>query len=648
MYAQKVGQKLLREILKKTSHDVVQAHAYNIQNMSREMKYIYGLSLFSEPMSAYVWGMLSFEEAEELCYAHRTILNEKTYNWLNEMNASDLTPEQEELRQNTMNKIAQDEPINRDGVLEKLGFSKEKIDECYLSFADTINHLLLKVDFDMYIDSARCFLPSYFPAMARFNKSKLLLLENYFNQKIEEQHKSITFAGDNVHPMDKLLYQLDVINHVIIDLRNRAMTNPFIEKTNQEWKKMAETCFYLTAQKMGELPANQFNPKIKPRMKEVSQTFMRFFDDLLPENQLDFSLYKLAQNTYSCINKTITDKAEKEEMLDKFEADIGIVWRYKRVHKSNLKTVSAQAKAVQIKMEMAWMKAELNALKKKYLTEAELEDKDACRSVYSFMTDSELYYTMGVLTKQEYELCCKHQDKVIEYNGCQAKEPRSISEIFSVLLDLPAEESVVLPLKKEYVKKANQIRQASRLYQALYTDNYRPALMDILPEKFEHNYLDKEDDLFLQEGIYLENMIYVAHHTMQMDVFKSKIPELVDNYWLEAVSGVDTLPRYPNHVHMNETFKHCSKILNEPSQATELIPDIKECTMSGRKMGHEIMVNQLHFALCELYQDKYQERVQMLNRYYQYVRPFQGLLKEPKIVDKQVKSQNISRSEKER
>lgn len=648
MHVRKVGQKLLREIVSNMPHDVVQMHAYNVRNMSREMKYLYGLMLFKEPMSGYLWGMLSFEEADELCYAYRTILNEKTYNWLKEMDASDLSAEQEELRQATMNKIAEDKPINREMILSKLGFSKEKINECYLSFAEMLNHLLLKVDFDMYIDMARCFLPSYFPAMARFNKSKLLLLENHFNQKIEEQHQGFSFGDENIHPTDKLLYRLDAINNVIITLREQGSTNLRIEKINQTWKRLAETCFYMTAQKMGELPVNEFKRFVKPKINEVSKAFMGFFDNPLPENKIEGTMKKLIQDTYTCIDKSVTDKEKKNEMLNSFEAVIGVPYQKKKSSDKMIKSSSFGMKAEQLALEKLWIKSEFEALKKKYLTEVELQDKDSCRAVYAFMTDSELLYMMGVLTKAEYEACCKYQDKVVEYNGFQASESRSISEIFEILLDLPDEESVILPLKKEYLQKADQIRQASKLYQALYTDNYRPALTDILPENSEYNYLQKEYSPFIREGVFIENMVYTAHHAMQMSVYSSKLPELIDNYWLEAVKDIELLPHNPDHLYMKDTFQFCSLRFNEPSQEQDLIPDMPDCTAQGRKLLHEIAMSQLHFSLCELYANNYAERAHILNRYCHYIKPFQSLLKEPKVVDRHVQLNDKKRSEHER
>lgn len=651
----------------------------NVRSLPRGMKYLYAMAQMELPTLAYIWGIITVDERIELEMIRQEIQNRRVDNLLGSIDTAHLTHSQLLYLQKILDTaIKQGKVFFTEEDQRLFGLSKEELAHCNVTYDAVFKELLTDDKYiidatgapnDMYTNILKKFKFEYFEKLNEFQLIIDFINARYFGeQEIDLADFNTKTHLLNTYGANKLQTELDCTLGIINYFENRGIALPAIQKSMFYWQKVALGYFKKIAREIGELPPHDTFPEIGKNLKSSSEAFMTMFPhaketdisvcrdlllfyvrEALKEQAIKdktlsgalewydknfaghIQIHKLSpqQQAYE---KEIAKKVKTLTLFEKMLANNPNI-PLTKVNTLDYSSVSeeslAKSEHTNSPTELQQVLKELEKLKERYLADDERTQYKANRATFSFMSDDELLYMMGVFNQEEYLLCSAHKTRWLQQGNQHALREQSISEIFDQLL---SDESIpALPLKKEYLDTMEQIRLASRLYQALYTDN-TPDTLDLLSaHPFENEYTDADTPL-RREGLFLEDMIMLGRHLEGRKKPNQYLVKLVDSYWEESIGQLLNLPPYKGRPNVRQQMRDNLILFN-------LDPNMKKSernriySFKNRRNMYVSLLSQFHYEICMEYDTNKANRLRALNAYGKYTIPFE---KQLNITEKEI------------
>lgn len=668
------GKTLFREFLssnlgaKQMRHEIFK----NVRSLPRGMKYVYAMAQMELPTLAYMWGIITLDERKELEMVRQEIQNSRLDNLFGNIETDNLTHSQQVRLQKILDAtIEQGRVFFTEEDQRLFGISREELAHCNVTYNEVFKELLTDDKYlidatgmpnDMYTNIAKKFKFEYFEKLNEFQ-----LIIDFINERCfgEQEINLVNLNANtnilNVYGPDKLQSELDCTLGIINYFENREIALPAIQKSMFYWQKVALGYFKKIAREIGELPPHDTFPEIGKNLKSSSEALMTLFpnaketdisvcrdlllfyvrealkEQAIKDKTLSGALewydknfaghtqiHKLSpqQQAYE---KEIAKKVKTLTLFEKILANNPNI-PLAKVNTLDESTVSeaslAKSEHTNSPTELQRVLSELEKLKERYLADDERTQHKANRAVFSFMSDEELLYMMGVFNQEEYLLCSAHKYKQIQQNNQHAIREQFITEIFDQLL---ADESIpALPLKKEYLETMEQIRLAGRLYQALYTDN-TPDTLDLLgAHPFENEYTQADSPL-RREGLFLEDMIMLGCHLEGRKKPNQYLVKLVDSYWEESIGQLLNLPPYKGRPNVRQQLRDNLILFNLDPTMKKSERNRVYCFKNRRDM-YTSLLSQYHYEICVEYDANKANRLRALTAFGKYTIPFEKQL----------------------
>ncbi len=212
--------------------------------------------------------------------------------------------------------------------------------------------------------------------------------------------------------------------------------------------------------------------------------------------------------------------------------------------------------------------------------------------------------------REDYD---KDEDEIgdiSEYETEMVCEERTMSELFDVILNSPETGNCVLPLKKEYIDAAKQLRLAGTVAYNLCDNMALPK--DLEPYE---TYSTVQE----VEGHFLLGLITIAKNLPVHQGIMNKLTLLSDGYWTQSVLQLNELPVYTKRPEMEKRIKKCAARLNN-------LPKNNLTSFSKRRQVYVKLLPEMDKAIAmqmpNTPQNKYAEYHKDWDRFQKYIKVF--------------------------
>ena len=623
-----------------------------LKNESRPIKYLFALSNLPESFSTFAWGILRLEEADEVEYQQKVYEFLNIHKLLDEIPEDSLNQKQSEILSELFSTLRETSDItDYHNDFLQIGLSSEQIKNCHISLKKTLSEMVTE-DED-YLDLAQKFRPEYFDILAQFNQLiRLMIARRFPNESVNEAILTNTIS--NPQTADELLLtRLETAHYLFGYLEENHPESAERLSALIDWEQIARTHFTNLCQKMSKVPQNKTYPEVTKNIRERSKQFMSFFPKQLTKQQINSKINNMLLKLLICLHAIELDPISKKNLIEWFKKTVQLPKNINQSQqqKEDLLTLSklsyiAQLQNEQIDLsktperieekeqqELKLLAQEMLRFAQSYLTDEDKKTEQGSKALYSFISDYQLLYVLGVFDYNDYKKAEEQQYTTIERNNQPAIRNCSISEIFNKLL----EEDYILPLKKEYLDGVEQLRTASRLYQALYTDNANNPIDLLKNQPFENEYTAGKTPL-QQEGLFLEDIIYLCKTLYPNPQQNKLLNEIINSYWNETIHNLKNLPTYDSKPEILPRIQRNLKYIGYPFYQEDT-----PTTFDNRKEKYFELLSDIHYTICQQYENVPPKRQAALYHLATYTQAFEKRLNitQDKIIDKLLNSLGI-------
>ncbi len=615
-----------------------------LKGQDRSLKYLYAYMNLPLPLQAYIWGVLPQEEAVELVDAKMIAECEKMDEVMNSP-ASNITEVQRVMYEGAVKGNMGVYMFDIRQLLTEIGIPEKVQNQVFLSYPAFFQKLLMdeKYNIDIYTNIMRRFKSGYLQSINRFNK----LNEMYVDWNLNLT-QSADFALDDAKPiqetgLNRTYEYLSLIENLLDWSESRKIQTPAMIKCSTYAGFLLESAMSRAVKEMGMLPAHGTYRGIKSKMQSMSQVFSSFFRNGIDKK---LELYEGLALIYAreMLKDGAKDLTEEKYLLSQFDMIVGqkvtldmCSEAQKQEEIKNNKLLAERLYLVQKIFKAAYLEeqplnqmqqqndtdiseleqaiVEVGILKNKYLSADERYDPRKSLALFSFMRDYELLYTIGVLNRDEYVKCQErikaylHEDK-----GHKIKDYTVVDVFTEELNDL--ELKSIMPLTKQNMETAEQIRLASLLYQDFYTDNSTDKIDLKQGYIFENDYMSASTPL-RQEGLFLEDMILLARH-LGNHRSNGFLKQLLDSYWNESVAQLIKIPPYKNRPEVGKQIQNNLIFFNTDEETLLKNKD----TFEKRKPIYQQLIAQLNYEVMSKFDNDYAVRNDIIGKLTVYEQPF--------------------------
>ena len=642
------GQILLNNFLSFSKKE--RKHLYKLlKDESRPIKYLFAINNLPESFSTFLWGILRLEEADEVEYQQKVYEFSNIHQLLNEIPKDSLNQKQSKILSDLFDTLRETSNItDYHNDFLQIGLSNEQINNCHLSLKETISKMVMEDD--GYLDLAQKFRPEYLDILAQFNQLiQLMITRRFPSESVNEAILTNTIS--NPQTADELLLtRLETAHYLFGYLEENHPESAERLSALIDWEQIARTHFTNLCRKMSKVPQNKTYPEVTKNIRERSKQFMSFFPKQLTKQQINSKINNMLLKLLICLHAIELDPISKKNLIEWFKKTVQLPQNINQSQqqKEDLLTLSklsyiAQLQNEQIDLsktperieekeqeELKLLAQEMLRFTQSYLTDEDKKTPKGSKALYSFMSDYQLLYALGIFDYNDYKQAEDKQYTTQEHNGKAAIRDRSITEIFKCLLD----ENYVLPLKKEYLDGVEQLRTASRLYQALYTDNANNPVDLLKNQPFENDYTAGKTPL-QQEGLFLEDMIYLCRTLYPNPQQNKLLNEIIDSYWNETIHNLKDLPAYNSKPEILPRIQRNLKYISYPFYQEDT-----PTTFDNRKEKYFELLSDIHYTICQKYENVPPKRQAALYHLATYTQAFEKRLNitQDKIIDKLLNS----------
>lgn len=651
----KIGQQLFSDFMSLPKPQRT-ALLKQVEGETRPIKYLYALAQQPEPLWEYVCGILPYDDAVEMTTMKMVIERSRFCQLIDSIDPETLNEEEGRIWDNVMDEM-NNGTFNFDmaDVLQAFHVPPHLIDTCFLDYSEVYHEILSnddEYDIDMYHEILKRLKPEYIQKINQLQKATHLIIGGLFETEDIDLSSLSMPKQTTEQKEDKLLNQLYFIDKILSYLNNQNISTPVTNKCEYYWERMAKALFVQISKQLKQLPAHKDFPEIARQLKQTGTAFSEFFPEV-KENDLDLYYNLLLEYTRRSLCLAAHGKTHEEWLMKWFSQQMGIsdktislttkqqtednktghlitaaVLLEKMIHG----TKEESQEAVQSNPDLSEQiiqkfkkhhdittprltKEVIQALKQP-MTYQSRENIVKKRSLFYFMQEYELLYVMGIFNQDEFNACqqCvarKKQKSTLK----SAKLPIKITDIYTDLLNQP-ENWIALPLKKEYIEAVQQIKLASNLYQQLYTQNLIPV--NLLAQYTFLSETEPTDSALRQEGIFLQNMIFISKSLSESNYVNPQLEYLVDSYWQESVSLLTTLEPYQNRSQITQQIQENLICFDAPD--TPVQNGFQE-----RRQTHQYLLADIDELICLKYKQP-SVRNQALSVFHQYTHLFETRL----------------------
>ncbi len=642
-HVEEVG-KIILDYFKKMPHSVRRTIANDIVGTCRPIKYMYAYTGLPLPLQAYVWGILSYKSATQLIDMKLTMECED-YDKISQSSDSHIEQFRQALVHDNATRL-NPSLFQSDArvLLSEMEVEPEIINQISMTYPQFFTRLASDSKYDS---------DALWEMFCRFENGRLSLLGKlnraislYIDGELQLTESNKNFL-ENTQPIketgiDEILAQLEITKDLLDWVHSRGIETESQFKFSYYWKY---TVHAITSYLINEMIVSARHSKysdIRIKGQELGTAFSDFFAKGC-HKRLEAYRELLLMYARETLIDSAKNEVEETYLLNRFDAIIGkSISRKERtstqkrietetnhiiqkvIHLMQLveeeRAVSESTEQVSDVTELEVAIEEMSVLKEKYLSEDERYDVNKSKSVFSYMSDSELLYIMGVFNQDEYNACQEYQ--VTEDTETQETiiYEQPIVDIFTEMLNSDTKKPL-LPLTKEVVETMEQIRQASFLYRAMYVDNAESRIDLVNGSIFENDYEAGPTSL-RQEGLFLEDMILLNQH-LGGTVAHQLLQELVVSYWNESVARLVQMKLPESRPEIGEQVKD-NLVFFDTDVST-----LKECqdSFKQRRTVYPYLLALMRHDVLKRMENDYGNRNAVYTKVESYIKPFEKKLR---------------------
>ncbi len=625
----------------------------NMQYQSRPVKYMYAYTCLPLPLQAYIWGVISYEDAIKLIDTKVRVECENLEDILSKSPNEYLTEKQKYMFDNILK--THDPVMFRYDIrviLDELDVDHATIPQLSLTYPQFFMRLMTdeKYDTDTHVNILRRFEKQCLPIFEQLHQAMGLYVDRELGlTDIEDdflKHEDVIKSKGK----DEILEQLELICKILDWSELREFQTEAQLKCAYYYKHATQALVTRLIKEMQTISTEFSSYDVASKMQQTGTVLASF----LPkgyDRRLEIYMDLLLLHARETLKDGAKDKAEEQYLLQQFDKIVNKPLLQKlstKTHKKidseatymarqilnlsqlifescyktslppkseNVPDVSKSGGTADLEIVMD----EFLKLQDKYLSNADQYDINKLKSVYSFMNDSELMYIMGVLNHNEYRTCQQYQTSTNEETGEVVSWEQPITDLFAEMLNAP-EGLPPLPLTKENVEAMEQIRLASRLYYDMYM-NDGPARIDLVNGSIFENDYKAAPTLLRQEGLLLEDLILLNQETGSQ-ITQDILRDLVVSYWNESVSRLlkmkhpEKRPEIQSRVRKNLILFHAD------------VDKVKGCCdcFRRRKVLYPYLIALIKHDVLKTVEDDYVHRNHIFEKVCAGLKPFERKL----------------------
>ncbi len=655
-HVEEVGKTILNHF-KKMPRSLQKEFASEILYEPRSLKYMRAYTCLPLPLQAYVWGFMSYAEATSLIDTKLTIECDDFDDYTQNSNKISDT---DTYIYNSVLENFPAEAFQSDirTLLNEMNVEPAVIDKIAMSYPQFFVRLLSdeKYNNDSYVDLLRRFGKGYVPVLEKLSYAMRLYVDralslNDTNECFLENNKPLNRKG-----IDELIDQLSLTN----DLLNWDCVSEKETKSKLKlvyyWKHTVQALISGLIKEMVQMAPHNVYPDISAKVCETGAVFSGFFPKELDKK---LKIYQDLLLVYA--RETLKDVAQNEvqatDLLEKFDlatnkkgtkmpksaahrkeedkADevtqdaLNLTQLIREVFVSAMQSQKTNIETVPDVSELELVIDEFHQLKCKYLSETERNDTNKLKALYSYMNDSELLYTIGVLNCEEYTMCQGFQMNKDPETGEIVFWEQSIQDIYMELIE-SEDKKPLLPLTKDCVDAMEQVRMASRLYYDLYVDTGETRIDLAQGSIFENDY-DAAPTMLRKEGLFLEDMILLNQH-IGGHLTRKLLEKTVDSYWNESLRLLiemklpENRPEIRSHIQDNLIF------FNTDTSTLQKFKD----SFKKRKALYPYLLSLIKYDVLKHTENDYANRNRIFEKVKEGIKPFEQNLRITKATHEKV------------
>lgn len=577
---------------------------------------------------AYILGFMSADEAFEIYDVQKQMERGRLSGVIHQtMRTKNINAHSLKILKQFKKSLQSNKPVSLDD-LALLPVSSEEIESCSPALNDVIaemQEINNSASPGIYDEILKKLKSEYEVPLQQFVDLSTLISARYQNQ--------LLFLPEHLNEQTKYQKNINVLSY----FHNATVLTSSpkqLKKINQLWFQAAYALCTRLVDDIERLSQKDEN-------KGMIQNHCRELKQMLPAPLQKQAFQTLMQELTGLMRQQIIENAPL--LLNSFDT-------YFQSNGTNL-TLNADQKAPeQIKQPESnahhTSKEQIRQVWQKLLDIYTMENFSNPNAAFSMFHDYEILFFMGILNKEEYDLCEKYHQKTktilikkvepadeeknplqeqngdetpetddyvadddnenaeaandyadddndnendeeAEYEPETVYEDRTMPEIFEVILDAPETNYYALPLKKEYLTAANQLRLAGTVAYHLCDSD-----AELMPDSENAEPYAGYATLQEVEGHFLKGLITVAKKLENNQGIMKNLTLLSDSYWTESVLQLSQLPSYPGRPDISRRVKESVKRLNN-------LPKNKLSNFSKRRPVYMQTIFEIGNALAE-------------------------------------------------
>ena len=596
---------------------------------------------------AYILGLMSADEAFEIYNVQKQMERRRLNSVIDQtVRTQQINAQNLKALKQFKKSLQSNKPVTIDD-LALLPVSAEEIENCSPALNDVITEMQEinnTASPGLYDEILKKLKSKYEVPLQQFVDLSTLISARYQNH--------VLFLPEHLNEQTKYQKNINILSY----LHNVAVLTSSpkqLKKINQLWFQAAYALCTCLVDDIDRLSQNDEN-------KGMIQNHCRELKQMLPAPLQQQAFQTLMQELTGLMRQQIIENVPL--LLNGFDA-------YFQSLGMDLTLNAAQKAPEQIKQPKSdthgTSKAPVRQVWQKLINAYDMENFSNPNAAFSVFHDYEILFFMGVLNKEEYDLCEKYHQKTqtilvkkvepadeemnplqdqnfnIIFNLCFANEEmnqslqeqngdnapeinddadddnnendeeandfgdddendeeaeyvpetvyedRTMPEIFEAILDAPETNYYALPLKKEYLAAANQLRLAGTV--AYHLCDADAQLMPVSENAEPYaSYATLQE----VEGHFLTGLITVAKKLENNQRIMKNLTLLSDSYWRESVLQLSQLPIYPGRPDISRRVKESIKRLNN-------LPKNKLSDFSKRRAVYMQTIFEIGNALAE-------------------------------------------------
>ena len=564
---------------------------------------------------AYILGLMSADEAFEIYDVQKQMERRRLNSVIEQtMRTQQMNAQNLKALKQFKKSLQSDKPVTIDDLVI-LPVSPEKIENCSPALHDVITEMQEinnTASPGLYDEILKKLKSKYEVPLQQFVDLSTLISARYQNQ--------LLFLPDHLNEETKYQKNINILNYfhcvAVLNLSPKQL-----KKINQLWFQAAYALCTRLVDDIDRLSQNDEN-------KSMIQNHCRELKQMLPAPLQKQAFQTLMQELTGLMRQQIVENTPM--LLNGFDT----CFQSNGTNLTSNVTQKAPEKIKQPKSDTHdTSKEQVRQVWQKRIRAYDMENCSNPNAAFSVFHDYEILFFMGVLNKEEYDLCEQYHQKTktilvkkveptdeemnqlmqemlneedvnaandygdddeeeedddeAEYEPETVYEDRTMPEIFEAILDAPETNYYALPLKKEYLAAANQLRLAGTVAYHLCDADAQLMPASENAEPYAHYATPRE-----AEGHFLKGLISVAKKLENNQRIMKNLTLLSDSYWTESVLQLSQLPSYPGRPDISRRVKESIKRLNN-------LPKNKLSNFSKRRSVYMQTIFEIGNALAE-------------------------------------------------